>query len=202
MDTPAQQKNAPSFSLFKQEPISTVTAKALDDLSQTDTSEVQKIASNQIKLLAEFYDQSLSQAHRSFAWALVASIVGLVFFMVAIAFQVLNNGEVAQISLIGGALIEFIAAVNFYLYGEATNQLNTFHARLEVTQRFLLGNSLCESLGEDYKDEARAKLISQLVGGDDHELVAKKGSGRNGRRRRHERESDAGEDHPAAANAG
>ena len=206
-DTPLKD-NAAAF-LFKQEPMSKVAAQALDDLSKTETKKVQQIASNQIKLLTEFYDQSLSQAHRSFVWALIASGAGLLFFMVAIAFQLGKNTDVAIISAIGGALIEFIAAVNFYLYGKTTAQLNLFHGRLEVTQRFLLANSLCESLGDEYKDETRAQLIAQLAGGysDDH---SHERSQRNYRRRRPHERHNADEDegsvqearrHPAAANS-
>ena len=203
---PPPKENAAAF-LFKQEPLSKSAAQALDNLSKAGN--VQEIASNQVKLLTEFYDQSLSQAHRSFVWALIASGAGLLFFMVAIAFQLGSKTDVAIISAIGGALIEFIAAVNFYLYGKTTTQLNLFHGRLEVTQRFLLANSLCDSLGDKYQDETRSYLIRQLAGdyNDDHMATRQRDNGRR-RRRRHERDSlgddEAGEvqSHPAAANAG
>lgn len=206
-----ENENAAAF-LFKQEPLSKVAAQALNDLSKSGN--VQEIASNQVKLLTEFYDQSLSQAHRSFVWALIASGAGLLFFMVAIAFQLGNMSNVAIISVIGGALIEFIAAVNFYLYGKTTTQLNLFHGRLEVTQRFLLANSLCDRLGDTHQDETRSFLIRQLAGdyNDDHMATRHRDRDRGGNRnrRRHERhDADARDDtargaqsHPAAANSG
>lgn len=205
-NTNTKEGNAAAF-LFKQEPLSKVAAEALDNLSKSGN--VQEIASNQVKLLTEFYDQSLSQAHRSFVWALIASVAGLVFFMVAIAFQLGSKTDVAIISAIGGALIEFIAAVNFYLYGKTTTQLNLFHGRLEVTQRFLLANSLCDNLGDEYKDETRSFLIRQLAGdyNDDHMVTRHRGSERRNRRqqRQHRDTYDMGRDeeqrHPAAANA-
>ncbi|MGB0845818.1 MAG: TRADD-N-associated membrane domain-containing protein [Thiolinea sp.] len=205
-NTNTKEGNAAAF-LFKQEPLSKVAAEALDNLSKSGN--VQEIASNQVKLLTEFYDQSLSQAHRSFVWALIASVAGLVFFMVAIAFQLGSKTDVAIISAIGGALIEFIAAVNFYLYGKTTTQLNLFHGRLEVTQRFLLANSLCDNLGDEHKDETRSFLIRQLAGdyNDDHMVTRHRGSERRNRRqqRQHRDTYDMGRDeeqrHPAAANA-
>ena len=205
-NTNTKEGNAAAF-LFKQEPLSKVAAEALDNLSKSGN--VQEIASNQVKLLTEFYDQSLSQAHRSFVWALIASVAGLVFFMVAIAFQLGSKTDVAIISAIGGALIEFIAAVNFYLYGKTTTQLNLFHGRLEVTQRFLLANSLCDNLGDEHKDETRSFLIRQLAGdyNDDHMVTRHRGSERRNRRqqRQHRDTYDMGRDEeqrpPAAANA-
>lgn len=142
------------------------TEKALKHLSDAPKDDVTAIASSQIELLARFYDLSLSQAGRSFRWALIASMVGLVFFVLAIVFMVWReSGQLATITMIGGALIEFIAGVNFYLYGKTLSQLSLFQGRLEVTQRFLLANSLCESLGEAWRDPTRTRLINQLTMG-------------------------------------
>ncbi|HPY41005.1 MAG TPA: hypothetical protein PLM98_10850, partial [Thiolinea sp.] len=140
------------------------TEKALQRLSDASEGDVKAIASSQIELLARFYDLALSQAGRSFRWALIASMVGLAFFLMAIVFMLWQrSGELATITMIGGALIEFIAGVNFYLYGRTLTQLSLFQGRLEVTQRFLLANSLCESLGEAWRDPTRARLINQLT---------------------------------------
>ncbi len=142
------------------------TEKALKHLSAAPKDDVTAIASSQIELLARFYDLSLSQAGRSFRWALIASMVGLAFFLLAIVFMIWQqSSELATITLLSGALIEFIAGVNFYLYGRTLAQLSLFQGRLEVTQRFLLANSLCESLGETWRDPTRARLINQLTTG-------------------------------------
>jgi hypothetical protein len=67
--------------------------------------------------------------------------------------------------MISGALVEFIAGINFYLYNKSTSQLSDFHTRLELTQKFLLGNSMCEGLTGDFKERARMNLISVMIGG-------------------------------------
>ena len=148
----------------RQSSVAGATEKALKHLSAAPKDDVTAIASSQIELLARFYDLALSQAGRSFRWALIASMVGLAFFLMAIVFMLWqHSGELATITMIGGALIEFIAGVNFYLYGKTLTQLSLFQGRLEVTQRFLLANSLCESLGEAWRDPTRARLINQLT---------------------------------------
>jgi hypothetical protein len=148
----------------RQASVAGATEKALQRLSDASEGDVKAIASSQIELLARFYDLALSQAGRSFRWALIASMVGLAFFLMAIVFMLWQrSGELATITMIGGALIEFIAGVNFYLYGRTLTQLSLFQGRLEVTQRFLLANSLCESLGEAWRDPTRARLINQLT---------------------------------------
>lgn len=158
--------NGGYFNQFvRQQSISEATEASLKKLSSSERGDVQGIAASQIELLSKFYDLSLSQASRSFRWALIASIVGLIFLMAAIGFQqVTQNTDLARVTLISGALIEFIAAVNFYLYGRTLSQLTLFQERLENTQRFLLADSLCENLNDELKHQTRAALILTLAG--------------------------------------
>lgn len=210
-EDPAKKKPGYFGSLLpnpaQQEPISKVAGAVLKQFNEakSDKDEVKSIASSQIGLLSKFYDLSLDQAGRSFRWALIASIIGLLFFMAAIAFQLWGEGgsELPMITLIGGALIEFIAGINFYLYGKTLSQLTLFQGRLEVTQRFLLANSLCNKLGDDHRDDTRAALIAQLANNspysklspDFHDFRAKKRRNRRGGGDAEEVELPA---HPAA----
>lgn len=153
----------------KQQAMASVAAEqALKQLKNTQGDDVKGIVSAQISLLSSFYDLSLDQARRSFSWALVASGLGLVCFIIAIGFVLLmkdtTGTNAAILSAIAGAMIQFIGGVNFYLYGRTTNQLTLFQERLGNTQRFLLANSLCENLGGKLKDYSRARLIGTLAG--------------------------------------
>jgi len=66
--------------------------------------------------------------------------------------------------VISGALVELIAGINFYLYSRCVSQLADFHVRLDLTQRFLLANSICEGLDGDFKQQARSDLVRALAG--------------------------------------
>lgn len=136
---------------------------AIERLRTVDPGDVQKVAASQIELLQSFYELVVAQARRSFFWALVASGVGLLFFLAAISFFLAANRDVAVVSVISGAVIEVIAGLNFVLYGRTTAQLSVFHSRLELTQRFLLANSLCEGLEGDLRGQTRATLINKLA---------------------------------------
>jgi hypothetical protein len=98
---------------------------------------------------------------------LTASVIGLVFFLLAIGFLIFTSGNAVNQALVcgvGGAVSGFIGGVNFLLYGKTLDQLDLFHGKLEATQRFLLANSLCESLSGRLKDYTRARLIGTLAG--------------------------------------
>jgi hypothetical protein len=125
--------------------------------------EANPVGESVLVLNDQYYTSVLQQAKRSFVWALCAAVIGLLFFMAAVAFLLLRQPQnVSYISVICGALVEAISALNFYLYGQASRQLVTFHLPLERTQRFILANTICESLHQS-KEAIRAKLVLALA---------------------------------------
>jgi hypothetical protein len=139
--------------------------QSMDRLEEAQPGDVQAIAASQIRLLDGYHSQVLSQAARSFRWALIAAGVGLAFYLAAVVFVVVDQPpRVATISLISGALIEVISGINFYLYARTSAQLAQFHSRSDVTQRFVLANSLCETLDQDSKSRERSALIRRIAG--------------------------------------
>jgi hypothetical protein len=137
----------------------------VDRLSKTSPGDIQGIAGSQIELLSSYYDAVLGQAKESFRWALIAAGTGLAFFLAAVAFLLTDKSQnVAYISLISGGIIEAISGINFYLYRTTSVQLAEFHTRLDRTQRFLLANSLCETLEGDFRQNARLELIRTIAG--------------------------------------
>jgi hypothetical protein len=101
---------------------------------------------------------ALVQSRRIFFWALVASGVGLIFFVAGLV-----HTFPTETAFLSGAIVEIVAGIIFVLYGKATAQLNSFHSRLEDLQRYLLANSLCESLDGDERNKARATLIQEMA---------------------------------------
>lgn len=147
----------------------------VDSLSDTEPEDFQKVAASQIELLSNFYTLVLYQARQSFRWAIIAAGIGLIFFIVSVTSLLLQQTvEIATVSIISGALVEFIASINFYLYNKATSQLSEFHVRLELTQRFLLGNSMCERLDGDFKQQTRTDLVRIMIGAEPTSVLSRK----------------------------
>ncbi|XIA66807.1 hypothetical protein ACFIOY_13430 [Bradyrhizobium sp. TZ2] len=130
---------------------------SIQRIGAADPANVQLIAASQLELLAGYHQIALAQSRRIFFWALVGSGVGLIFF-VAAALSALPAG----IAFFSGATVEIVAGIVFVLYGKATAQLSSFHSRLEVLQRYLLANSICEALDGDDRNKARAALIQEI----------------------------------------
>lgn len=139
--------------------------RGVKEVAEADPSNIQQVAASQLGILGSYYTSVLRQAQQSFIAALVASIIGLIFFIAAVSFLLLQKPEsVSIISLVSGTLVEVIAGINFYLYGQASRQFSTFHTRLDRTQNFLLANSVCANLQSgEAKEISRAELVRLIA---------------------------------------
>jgi hypothetical protein len=114
--------------------------------------------------LEAYYQEALTQSNRSFSWARNGSVVSLLLFAVAVGFSMRNGLSAASvIPFLSGAAAEAFSAFVFHLYGKSSLQLSAFHSRLVVLQRFLLANSICDSLSTaEERDKARSALIAEI----------------------------------------
>jgi hypothetical protein len=91
------------------------------------------------------------------------AIAGVTFFLIAIGFLLFRQPEhISYATIICGAIVEAISALNFYLYGRASNQLRYFHHPLDRMQRFILANDIASSL-EEKREETKAKLALTII---------------------------------------
>jgi uncharacterized membrane protein YgdD (TMEM256/DUF423 family) len=157
------------------------TAK-LADVPSNETQQIFEVTTQMLNL---HYTNGLTQARMAFRWALIAAIAGVVIFLGAIVFLVFKEStQIASIGAIGGAIVEAIAGLNFYLYGKTSEQLAGHRLSLDETQRILLANSIIPDMEQENRDKERAKLISALTEEDRDDPRSpgadKKGKGRKG----------------------
>lgn len=155
--------------VLKESPISDTPLEELkkncEAVASSAPGDTQKIASLLSKMILNYYEDVRKQAQQSFYCALVAAVLGTLFFIYAtwLAMEP-KSSATANISLIGGALIQVISGINFYMYARASRQFGAFHICLERTNRFLLGNTLCENLNcPTRRDEMRSELIKVVA---------------------------------------
>jgi hypothetical protein len=150
----------PTISRFSAKDIVINLGSAAQMLGDADPAQIQQVAAAQVKLSTTYYEAALYQAQRSFRWALVAAVTGTALFIIAIGVLfTLRRLDVSVLSAVGGGLSQLIAALNFWLYGRTSEQMGSFHLRLEQMQRFLLANSVSESLTGDARTQAKTELV-------------------------------------------
>jgi len=137
-------------------------AAATDQLHNADVDKPEEMAAATNQQLLGYYINGLKQSSSSFRAALAVATAGVVFFIIAITFLVLTEApDISIVSAIGGAIVEVIAGLMFYLYSKTTTQLDAYRISMEQTQRFLLANSIALSL-KDMEEEQR-KTVATLV---------------------------------------
>jgi hypothetical protein len=138
---------------------------AIEDVASVDPTNIQEVAASQLALSNSYYGSVLAQARQSFRSAVAAASLGFVFFLAAIAIALVRSDlDASVISALGGAIVEAIAGLNFWLYSRTAAQLDSFHQRLERMQRFLLANSVCLNIQGDERATTMARLVSTISG--------------------------------------
>lgn len=135
--------------------ITTYVVDNLDRLSEADT---------QNALLIAYYEEVLTQAKRGYLFAQIVAIIGMFFLLASVVFVLVQFPQnAAIISLIAGALNEFLAAVTFVIFGKTSQQFYNFHERLNAAQRFQKMSRMIESMEGEKNKEARLELIKALM---------------------------------------
>jgi Cyanobacterial TRADD-N associated 2-Transmembrane domain len=124
---------------------------------------LQQIAVFQLELLTVSVRTAIKQSDRSFRWALVGSGFSLLLFGSTVWLSKTGVGWTSVIPLIAGAIFQAVSGLMLYLYGKSSSQLSAFQSRLEAFPRYMLANTICDSLStpED-RDKARTALIGAI----------------------------------------
>ncbi|MCB8978779.1 MAG: hypothetical protein H6657_15280 [Ardenticatenaceae bacterium] len=134
-----------------------------EQIVETDITSLAEVTKSQLSLLVKFYNMSLSHSERSFRVAIWFASIGIIFFIAAIAFVLLNTLQITYISIIGAVLGELIASINFALYRMTKQQMIEAQKRLDYTQRFLLANNASNDLSDEEKNRTKAALIESFA---------------------------------------
>jgi hypothetical protein len=155
--------------------LSTAMQKACDDVGEAiDTGKIGDIVAKHEKLILHYYEDVQNQAKQSFRaassvaqigfWVLIGTLAYALTFDALGRFQIGGPAmaeaslTVAKIGLVSGALIEFIAGINFWLYARGARQFSAFHICLERTHRYLLAYKIGDEITEN-KDDTLRQLV-------------------------------------------
>ena len=139
---------------------------AIEHLCETDDRNMQKVGAANLNLNNLYCESIIKQANRSFWSALVAAVVGLIFFLGAAAFLLLSKqdtGQVAVICSLGTAITACVSGTSFYLYRYTMGHFEAFHLCLARTEIVLLENSMCKQIEDvTQRDTAYASIVENI----------------------------------------
>ena len=103
--------------------------------------------------MREYYVISKQQARKSFSAALFICFFGIFIYVLGIISFMVFNKDISVILIIGGTVVEVIARLFFWLYREATKQLNIYHQRLGYTEKYLTVIQIIKEMPEKRRIE-------------------------------------------------
>jgi hypothetical protein len=142
------------------------STEAITRIYDTDASDIQKVGAANLNLNDLYCESIINQANRSFWSALIAAMVGLLFFLGAVAFIVLSHQNAEQLSLVTGlgtAITACVSGTSFYLYRSTMKHFEAFHLCLARTEIVLLENSVCKQIEDvNKRDAAYADVVENI----------------------------------------
>lgn len=139
---------------------------AIKHLYETDDRNIQKVGAANLNLNNLYCESIIRQADRSFWSALVSAAGGLIFFLGAAAFLVLNKQDSVQVAVIGSlgtAITACVSGTSFYLYRYTMGHFEAFHLCLARTEIVLLENSVCKQIEDvTQRDAAYASVVENI----------------------------------------
>lgn len=113
--------------------------------------------------LREYYVISKNQARRSFSSALLICFFGIVIYSFGIISVVFLEADATLITIVSGTVVEIISGLFFWLYMQASKQLDIYHKRLGTTEKYLTAMQLIEKMSENEKDSQYDRLILHMI---------------------------------------
>ena len=115
-----------------------------------------------INNLGSHYDIVTQQVRQSYRMSSISGILGFLLVLLALIAGITGKspGALSYTVVGAGVLIEFIAAIFFYLYSKNVQQLKEYHDSLLSVQNVLLSLKMVDSVKEP---EVRASMIRAVV---------------------------------------
>jgi hypothetical protein len=133
-------------------------------IAKADHGDTRAIYAHLNEMILDYYSDVLSQARQSFWSAVTTGAVGAAFFFWAVYKSMGNSTSSAALAVIGGAIVQTISGIQFFIYTRAARQFASFHICLERMNRLLLADTICEKVkNETARETARLQLIQSIA---------------------------------------
>lgn len=116
-----------------------------------------------VKELKEYYVISKEQAKSTFRMAVISCVCGGIIYAMGIIFTVFFDKDISLISVISGTILEMISGTSFLFYNKALKQLNTYHRRLEETEKYLIAHQMISEVPEERRYEEQRNFVNYVL---------------------------------------
>lgn len=115
------------------------------------------------KYLDQYYLQTREQARKGFLVTVCVSVFGAILIGIGIMMMFLGRIEPSYITCASGVVIEFIAAVFFYMYNKTIVSMSKYHNKLVLSHNISIALKVADTLPEDDKTDSKKTIITELL---------------------------------------
>lgn len=142
-------------------------AKLQTDLSNGNipagnTTVIELIIEN-LHELRGYYVISKNQATRSFTSSLIVCFLGFSIFVCGIIYNMISTESILLYTTISGCIVEIISGLFFWMYSQSLAQLNLYHQRLGVSEKYLTAMQFIEKMAPENRDERIKYLVEVML---------------------------------------
>ena len=116
-----------------------------------------------VRELREYYVISKRQATNAFSASLIVCFLGVVIYIAGIVAFIVSEENALLLTTVAGTIVEVISGLFFWLYKYAINQLNIYHQRLGVTEKYLTAICLVDKMEQDKRDDMYRYIIESVL---------------------------------------
>lgn len=123
-----------------------------------------KIMSANLLELKEYYIMTKIQYERTFKITTFFSSVGCIIILLGAIYGAISKDfEVTKYTIISGGVSEGVAALAFWMFTQAKNQLNLYSQHLRQNEKVLCTLNVIDKMSNEKKDELIDKLVTYLL---------------------------------------
>ncbi|ENZ32162.1 hypothetical protein HMPREF1084_02576 [Clostridium butyricum 60E.3] len=123
-----------------------------------------KIMSVNLLELKEYYTMNKIQYERTFIITTFFSSIGCLIIFIGLIYGSINqNLEIARYTTISGGVSEGVAALAFWMFTQAKNQLNLYSTQLRDNERILCAINIARKNDTNVENTNINKIISYLL---------------------------------------
>ena len=137
--------------------------KSRDFEKISDNKDIIALMFDNAKELKEYYIISKNQAKSTFRIAIFSCILGFIIYVGGICAFVFAEKDVTVISVISGTVLEIVSGTTFWLYNKTLTQLNTYHRRLDETEKYLIAYQMIGEVAEEKRYEEQRNFVNYVL---------------------------------------
>lgn len=140
--------------------------RRINNEPQKEKKDILALMKDNTQEIKEYFEISKKQEKTSYWISISCAVLGIVMLICSIiALFMSEDKEITAITIVGGAITEFVSGVVLWIHNKSAMQLNYYYDALHENETFLSAINLADSLEKENKEQMYMEIIKRQVSG-------------------------------------